>query len=457
MSETRPRITGTEMEWPVMVKNHREKFFSQATRSQIDAVYDRLDPGIKRVNTMLTNGARLYTDVGEHPEYATPEDTSLWGTVANEIAGENIFYDALSAARDDGIVDDFILNKRVIDDELNTWGYHINLSFLRDERIGLEHNIYPLAPHLATVAIYAGAGNIVRRGHSAVYTTAQKTLNLNTDMSTMSHQADQPLMSLRDESHASGDVLGRAHITSMDANISPWATWMKLGTTSLILKMIETGYWGQKPIDLGHNLFRLAKQVAHDTSVSEPLTLSNGKKIKALDIQGELLMHVQKMSHTEGVTGEEKQVMAEWERALDDLAIDPDKLVDRADWVLKRAALRRFMGRHSLTLADDATIKKERQWSHIGTTGIGVRHRDTLWRRWIKPETIEAAYHNPPRTTRALARSAIIWQLGEDNSDDADDTGLNVTWDKAIYERNGNVWVFGLDDPYEASLPDLSV
>lgn len=410
MSELQPRITGTEMEWSLQTRSGNREEFTQAPVSEANRILQLTDPGLLKMGQMLSNGARLYVDVGDHPEYATPEDVSFRSTVANEIAGENILYDALVAARERGILYDFILNKRVVDDQLRTWGYHISLSADATKLEATKAGLSPLGPHLATVNLYTGAGAIVKPGQRVVYAIAQKSLNLNTDFNTSSHQHAQPLISLRDEPHAPLDKYRRVHITSLDANISPWSTWMKLGTTSIVLRMIENGYWDSSSIDFEEDMYKVALAVAYDPDLKKVVRRSDGKTIRPLDVQGEILQQAMKMADTPGtLTKEEMQVLKEWERALTDLAVDPIKLIDRADWVLKRAWLSRYMSQNALRMSHPRVIRKDRQWSHMGPEGIGVRYRDgKTWKEWMPHKQAEQAYLNPPTETRALARAAFI-------------------------------------------------
>ena len=447
MSELQPRISGTEMEWSLQTRssNEKDEYFEQAAGSAITQVFQMTDPRLQVMggHRMLSNGARLYKDVGDHPEYATPEDTSFLGTVANEIAGENILYDALVKAKEAGVFHDFILNKRVVDDDLNTWGYHISLSADATKVKATKADLAPLGPHLATIGLYAGAGAIVKTGQTTVFAVSQKILNLNTDYSSSSHQVDQPLISLRDEPLAPEEQYTRVHITSLDPNISPWASWMKLGTTSIVLSMMERGHWNSKSLEFEDDMHKVALAVAHDPDLKRVVRRSNGQTIKPLDVQGEILQRAKKMTD---LPDEEMRVLEEWERALTDLAIDPIKLINRADWVLKRAWLSRYMSRNALKMCHPRVIKKDRQWSHIGPDGIGVKYRDgESWKKWMPKAEIERAYLHAPTTTRAFARAAFIKEYSGKHYE------TNASWTFATAERVNEKIDSKFDDPYLAA------
>lgn len=406
----KPRITGTEMEWAVVVQQGKNEDFIQPEAATAQRIINARHPSLYMSDAghMLSNGGRLYVDVGSHPEYATPEDTSFMGTVANEIAGEAIMYDAMDEAKASGLFYDFILNKRVVDDELNTWGYHA--SFCCDAlRIQINRkSLAPLGPHLATHNIYAGAGSVIRTlDGRARYVLAQKVLNLNADFAQSSHGPDQPLVSLRKESLADKMRFSRVHITSMDANMSPWATWMKLGTTSVVLRMMELGYL-KDDIRFEDDMHQVAMDVAYDTDLKQSYRQEDGRTITALDVQYELLLTAQKMASREGLPDEEMHILDEWEHALTDLDAEPELLIDRADWVAKRAVLRRYMARHALDLSDGQVMKKDRQWSHIGPLGIASRLRDGIWSNYTPVEEADRAYLEPPSGTRAATRGRFI-------------------------------------------------
>lgn len=445
MSEVRPRVTGTEMEWAVLTRRTKNDAFKQPTSSEVNVIIASRDTKVRSScspDRMLSNGGRLYPDVGDHPEYATPEDTSLLGTVANEIAGENIVHDALENLKNDGALYDYLLSKRVVDDELNTWGYHMSFSADASKIEITRKSLAPLGPHLATMNIMTGAGAVIPADEGAEFVVAQKVLNLNQDFAASSHSHDQPLLSLRNEPLANRARYQRVHVTSMDANMSPWASWMKLGSISVVLRMMEAGYI-KEPIGFDDDMHEVARDVAHDPSLKKTVSLYGGKTITPLDIQGEILQLAQKFSQTHEMPAEELEILNEWERVLADLAVDPETTSDRVEWIKRRAVLRRFMAAKALGFSDDIVREKDRQWSYIGELGIGSRLRKTAWKQWTPSDMAEHAYYNPPTTTRAFARGALIATYAARSR-----RNLKVNWDKVEFEQNKRSVVLKLDDPY---------
>lgn len=447
MSEVRPRVTGTEMEWAVLTRKTKLEGFKQPTFSEVNAIIASRDLKVRSCppHRMLSNGGRLYLDVGDHPEYATPEDTSFIGTVANEIAGENILHDALQNMKEDGVLYDSILSKRVVDDALNTWGYHMSFS-VDASKIAIERkSLASLGPHLATMNIMTGAGAVIPAMEGAEFVVAQKVLNLNQDFATSSHSYDQPLLSLRDEPLADKDRYQRVHVTSLDANMSPWASWMKLGSISVVLRMMEAGYI-KKPLLFNDDMHVVARDVAHDPSLKKSVALYGGKTITPLDVQGEILQLAQKFTSTHEMPEEELRIMDEWERVLADLSVDPEMTGDRVEWIKRRAVLRRFMADKALSLSDDLVREKDRQWNYIGKLGIGSRLRETAWKHWMPQDMmIEHAYYDPPTTTRAFARGALISMYASKAKRD-----LRANWDRVEIKHKSQNIVVKFSDPYSS-------
>lgn len=421
MSEIQPRVTGTEMEWPVLVqknpKDDAQQIDETGAKYMTDNVHSATGVYTSGDGSMLSNGGRYYKDIGDHPEYATPEDTDFMGTVANEIAGEKIVFDTAEYTRhhpENGF-NNFRLLKRVIDDDENTSGYHINLAGDAG-RISLGQNrIIPMGAHLASINILTGAGAVIPREPNAggsFYTVAQKSLTLSSDFCANSTGKSNPLISTRDEAHNDNRNI-RVHITSLDANMSPWATWMKLGTTSLVMRMIEQGYLDRETyvFDKDNEMFEVGKTVARDIDMEQSFEMENGNKWSALDIQTDLALRARKLADRGLVTNEELAILDEWERALTDMKNNPESLVDRVEWITKRLALERFMARNALTMSSPEVYQKDLQWSYIADDGIGTKLRKTVWAKWMPPlEAIERAYHSAPTTTRAMARAAFIYE-----------------------------------------------
>lgn len=458
MRKLEQRVTGTEMEWSVLVAGSENEPLAPVSEHLNRLVLrDYLPEGLSTVPSqgMATNGSRIYIDLKTFFEYATPEDTSFSSTVANEIAGERIVQSVFENAKSAGILHDFMIHKRVLSDQGQTWGYHNSyaadgnkLTIGSMGSIKTEEAMLPLMMHQATQNIYTGAGGLWTNldsddSHQAVrFALAQKVFNLNCDSNPHSHLEAQPLISLRNESHASGNLI-RIHTTSNDANISPWATWMRLGTTSIVIRLMEDGYRGEKArsIKLGNQAaFAYARAVAADPGLKYRAKNDKGEYVRALDIQRELYNAATNLS----LPDQEKDIMSEWKRALDDLESDPTLLADRADWVIKRKLFNRVMKENDVRIGSPEVRKVDRAYDLLDpkrSLGMRIRARGVL-RQWMPDSAdVESAIFNAPQTTRAGVRAEYI----KNNLADV----ASATWMRVdLKQLKGNL---ELKDPYQTA------
>jgi proteasome accessory factor A len=422
-SFTAPRITGTEMEWSALVQMHKQASEQPLPSQTAEHFFqEHLPPDLSRVRGYCSNGSRLYSDIGEHPEYATPEDASLMGTVANEIAGERILYHILNSAKDKKELHNFVLNKRVVDEYKSgrSWGYHENYLAPADALEISARDLALLGTHLATRNVLVGAGGLRRNGDgNSQYFLAQKATDVTTDFRDAT-TSNKPVVNLRQEPHADSDIWRRVHVTSGDPNMSPWASFMKLGTTSLVLRLIENGDRLEK--FRVHSLASLAQHVASDLTLRQTVRLVNGTTIRPLEIQVALHDAARALAEDIDLPDEEKLVLVEWQRALDDAKSDPRLLQDRSDWVAKKIMLDGYADRHGLHDNDPGLFKKDRQWDNIGPLGIGIKLRKTRWADWMPSDALIAdRMFTPPDNTRAAVRGKFIKHFEKSS-------GITVDW-----------------------------
>lgn len=448
---TTPRITGTEMEWSTLVQIHEQSGEHPLSPQAAEEFFrEYLPPTLERIGSGLSgycsNGSRLYGDVGEHSEYATPEDASFMGTIANEIAGERILYHVLKSAQDKKKLRNFVLNKRVVDEYKNgrSWGYHENYLAPADALEISARGLALLGTHLATRNVLVGAGSLRRDNDgNSQYFLAQKATDVITDFRNAT-TSNKPVVNLRQEPHANPDIWRRVHVTSGDPNMSPWASFMKLGTTSLILRLIENGDKLEKL--RVQSLANLAQHVARDLSLRQTVKLVNGSTIRPLEIQVALHDAARALAEDIDLPDEEKLVLSEWQKALDDAKADPRLLHDRSDWVAKKIMLDGYADRHGLCDNDSELFKKDRQWDNIGPLGIGMKLRQTRWADWMPSETLIAERMlTPPDNTRATVRGKFIKHF-------AKSSGISVGW-STIRVNDHNI---DLSDPYRTEHPLVS-
>lgn len=438
MESLEQRVTGTEMEYSIWARQSPDaRLEPLADNTSLRAILKKCLPDeIKTAGDsgMASNGSRIYVDLGRFIEYATPEDTSFEGTVANEIAGERIVVGTMDNAVAEGLVHDYAINKRVVSDDNNTWGYHT--SFMVDgSKVEMNlSNLKAIGIHLATQNIYAGAGALHYDEHCNVkgYAIAQKVLNLNCEIAQSTYSTQQPLLSQRNEPLANNGTK-RLHLTTMDANISPWATWMRLGTTSIVARLIESGYQGTYVKDLElleMPMHRYARHIALDPTLKYSVRSRYGdKSLRGLDVQRILFEHALKLD----LPAQEQKVMTEWERALDDLEKDPELLADRADWVIRKKVIDHALAKRGLDLTSKVAISRDKAYDYLdnkstadepgSTRSIGMRLRGRgVLSRWMDESAIKTAITTPPQTTRAKIRAEFVNQNWDNKT-------AAVTWD----------------------------
>ena len=459
MTEIRPRIVGTEMEWPAIERKVGSPEQQFSGTSELTNTY--LHPDLTAVGwgNMLSNGGRYYLDVGSHLEYATPEDTSFISAVTGELAGERIVMDGLMRyMRDHEKTEQLRLRKRVIDDSGTTWGYHVNL--LADRSAipkATDEHLHLLGLHLATSLPLLGGGAVMRRPDGENwYSLGQKIQSLYHDYICGTMGTDKALINQRDEPLANREKYNRIHITSLDPHISSWATWMALGSCSLILRAIEQGRGTNLRLDetgIEQPLLSLARSNASDLTMKQTKASVGGKTMTAHDLQQELLTIVHATDHTD----EEAAVLEEWQRAIDDIATDPFLLVNRSDAITRLDLIQKFVQRSETADTEDVLGPDARRIDSVYDTIFMLKRQsqdetvDKIYQRsfahrlrlgamavcGVAEADISARIFEPPLTTRAYIRGTMIGTR----------TLKQASWEQAT-DVEGQKLSF--DDPYVA-------
>src|ERR671923_1875675 len=237
-------------------------------------------------NVFLANGARLYLDVGSHPEYATPECDSILDLVTHDKAGERILEQLVVAAsrqlRDEGIRGSVYLFKNNTDSSGNSYGCHEN--YLTSRRDDFGHYAEVLFPFFVSRQIYAGAGKVLQTARGAMYCIAQRAEHIWEGVSSATTRS-RPIINTRDEPHADAERYRRLHVIVGDSNMSEWAAFLKVGATDLVLRMIEAGVV-MRDLSL-ENPIRAIREVSHDMTGRRKVRLANGREASSLEIQKE--------------------------------------------------------------------------------------------------------------------------------------------------------------------------
>jgi proteasome accessory factor A len=360
-------------------------------------------------NVFLENGARLYLDVGSHPEYATPECDSLYELVAHDKAGERVLEGLLHSAEErleeEGIKGQVYLFKNNTDSAGNSYGCHEN--YLVARQSDFQHILDTLIPFLVTRQIFTGAGKVLHSARGAAFCLAQRAEHIWEGVSSATTRS-RPIINTRDEPHADAERYRRLHVIAGDSNMSEYATFVKVGSTLALLQMLEEGVVFR---DLSlENPIRALREISHDLTCRRRVRLANGRELSALDIQWEYLERVLRYSRTHPFSPQVQAAVGMWEHLLTGLEKDPLTLDRECDWVAKYHLVEEYRARRHLELEDPRVTLLDLAY-HDVTRERGLYYlleRRGLMDRVVTDEDVSRALLNPPQTTRARLRGEFI-------------------------------------------------
>ena len=370
-------------------------------------------------NVFLRNGARLYLDVGSHPEYATPECDSILDLITHDKAGERILegllIDAEQRLHEEGIAGEIYLFKNNTDSAGNSYGCHENYLVGRHGEFGRLADV--LIPFLVTRQIICGAGKVLQTPRGALYCVSQRSEHIWEGVSSATTRS-RPIINTRDEPHADAERFRRLHVIVGDSNMSETTTLLKLASTDLVLRMIESGtvvrdFTLENPI-------RAIREISHDMTGRRRVRLANGREASALEIQREYLDKVRSFVDRNGTDATGKRALELWERTLE--AVETQELsrvANEIDWVAKYQLLERYRAKHSLALSSPRVAQLDLAYHDI--------HRDRglfyllqsrgNMDRLVQDLDVFAAKSIPPQTTRARLRGEFIRRAQERRRD----------------------------------------
>ncbi|HEX8768228.1 MAG TPA: proteasome accessory factor PafA2 family protein, partial [Jatrophihabitans sp.] len=266
-------------------------------------------------NVFLRNGARLYLDVGSHPEYATPECDSLLSLVTHDKAGERILegllIDAEKRLNDEGIAGDIYLFKNNTDSAGNSYGCHENFLVARHGEFSRMADV--LIPFLVTRQLICGAGKVLQTPRGAVYCLSQRAEHIWEGVSSATTRS-RPIINTRDEPHADAERYRRLHVIVGDSNMNESTTLLKVGSADLVLRMMEQGITF-KDLTL-ENPIRAIREISHDLGGRRKVRLANGREMSALEIQQEYHDRAAEFVDREGYGPVHRQMLELWGRTL---------------------------------------------------------------------------------------------------------------------------------------------
>ncbi len=400
------RIFGTENEYGVTCTFRGQRRLSPDEVARY--LFRRVVSWGRSSNVFLENGARLYLDVGSHPEYATPECDSVYDLVVHDKAGERILEQLLKAAegrlREEGISGDIYLFKNNTDSAGNSYGSHENYLVSRYGEFGRLAEV--MIPFFVTRQIFAGAGKVLQTARGALFCVSQRAEHIWEGVSSATTRS-RPIINTRDEPHADAEKYRRLHVIVGDSNMSEWTSYLKVGSTALLLRMVEEGVQ-IRDMTL-ENPIRAIREISHDTTCRRRVRLANGREASALDLQKEYVDKALRWveQRDDPVL---KEIAVMWEHAVDKLEHDQDALAGQVDWIAKRRLIDNYRARDNMSLSHPRVALMDLAYHDVNRKrGLYyLLERRGMAERMCDERDIERATEEPPATTRAHLRGEFI-------------------------------------------------
>ena len=383
------------------------------------------------VNTVLTNGARYYVDHA-HPEISTPECRNALEAVLFDRAGEEIIRSSMQLANE-GLPEhsEIVIYKNNSDGKGNSYGCHEN--YLVSRQTPFSQIAQQITTHFVTRQIFCGAGKVgaEHRGLSGkganqpAFQISQRADFFEEEIG-LETTLKRPIVNTRDEPHCDPTKYRRLHVIAGDANMSEVATLLKLGTTSIVLAMIEDDAFPEHLIikDPVHAI----RQVSHDTSLSACIMMSDGRMLSALQVQMEILEAAIRYANRYGLESVDDivgdDVLMRWASVLDGLETDPLLVANIVDWIAKKRIVDGFAQRHNLQI-DDARLKAIDLQYHDMRVDKCLALRAGLVELCAKPDVMTAMV-KPPESTRAFFRGTVLQRWPNDV--------IAANWDSVVFD-----------------------
>jgi proteasome accessory factor A len=388
------------------------------------------DEDLGLANVILTNGARLYVDHA-HPEYSTPECTNPRDVVKWDKAGDQVALDAANFASSPGETD-IVLYKNNTDNKGASYGAHEN--YLMKRSTPFQDIVRHLTPFFVSRQVVCGAGRvgIGQEGRKDGFQISQRADFFEVEVG-LETTLKRPIINTRDEPHADPEKYRRLHVIIGDANLSEISTYLKVGTTALVLDMIENRFI-KKDLSVSHSVASL-RAVSHDPTLTHLLEREDGSTLTAVQLQWEyfhLASHYVAERQGNDVDAETAAVLARWESVLTRLERDPRECATELDWVAKLSLLESYRDRDGLDWDDAKLHLIDLQYADLRPEK-GLYHRLVRlgrMQRLLDDATVTAAMHDPPEDTRAYFRGRCL--------DKYPDSIAAASWDSVIFDLPGH-------------------
>jgi proteasome accessory factor A len=380
------------------------------------------------VNAVLTNGARFYVDHA-HPELSTPECTDALEIVRYDLAAEEIARRAMDAAKrmlPDGA--EIVLYKNNSDGKGNSYGCHENYLVAREVPFG--RIVAQITPHFVTRQVFCGAGKVGCElpgvsSKEVPFQLSQRADFFEEEVG-LETTLKRPIVNTRDEPHCDAQKYRRLHVIVGDANLAQVSTFLKVGTTAIVLAMIEDDVMG---LDLGlASPVSAIRKVSHDPSLRQTVTLRDGRRLTAMELQWQLLERARKYERERGLEAVGETVGAvvlnRWEEVLTGLESDRALVAAQVDWVAKERLLGGYRERHDLGWGDARLRAMDLQYHDVRperslSTRVGLEEL-------VAPAAALSAVTQPPPGTRAYFRGRCLEKWPADI--------VAANWDSLVFD-----------------------
>ncbi|KJF22990.1 proteasome accessory factor PafA2 [Rhodococcus sp. ACPA4] len=383
---------------------------------------------IGAANMILTNGARLYVDHA-HPEYSAPEVADPLDAVIWDKAGERVMEAAARHASSVPGAPRLQLYKNNVDGKGASYGTHEN--YLCSRATPFTDIVAGLTPFFASRQVICGSGRvgIGQSGDEAGFQLSQRADYIEVEVG-LETTLKRGIINTRDEPHADADKYRRLHVIIGDANLAEMSTYLKVGTTALVLDLIEAG------VDLTD--LQLARPVtavhhiSHDPTLRKTVALSDGRELTGLALQRIYLERVAKFLDREtDRDARADDIVSKWAMVLDLLERDPMDCAHILDWPAKLRLLEGFRNREGLAWSAPRLHLVDLQYSDV-RLDKGLYNRLVArgsMERLVTEQQVLDAVSNPPTDTRAYFRGECLRRFGGDIA--------AASWDSVIFDLGG--------------------
>ena len=465
-----PKVLGTETEFGVIIRNRAHQHQALAAAAVIDGYpggpvrvqwsYEHESPGSDSrgfghenfgmpepestlINSVLTNGARLYVD-HSHPEYSSPECVDPRAGALYDKAGELVMAKAARQVQKTLPPNQQIrLYKNNSDGKSSSYGAHENYLLSRLTPFGKVVRYLPT--FLVSRQIFTGSGKVGAENYRppCSYQITQRA-DFFEEVVGLETTLRRPIVNTRDEPHGDPTRYRRLHVIIGDANLSEVQIFLKLGVTALFLHAFEDQAL-PSALELADPV-KACWQISHDLGLSEPVEMEGGGAATALQLQFQYLEWLSEYARHRMEEEVWQVVLDEWEGVLVDLERDPKLTADRLDWTAKLGLLEAYRARQSMS------------WSHPRLAALALQYHDVeparsiyhrlvetgAMRRLFTDAEIEEAERCPPEDTRAWFRGSCVSRFGT--------SLVAANWDSLLFERNpGDLVKVSMMEPLKGS------